>query len=110
MGSPLLTTALTALCPHAGQVKIIPAQARVRAGGQPVAIQSDTTLVAGCVFTVGPKPQPCIKVQWIVAATRVRVQGTPVLLQSSVGLCQSAEQIPQGPPNVVAVQPRVRGL
>jgi len=39
----------------------------------------------------------------------VRVGGQPVILQNSTGLCQSAEQIPQGPPNVVMTQMRVRG-
>ena len=63
---------------------------------------NDLTTVAGCPFQVpvgaGTKPQPCVKVQWPVPATRVKVDGQPVLLQTSTGLCQSAEQIPQGPP------------
>ena len=77
--------------------------------GQPVATLADTSLVAGCAFTVGPKPQPCIKVQWLTPAVRVTVGGQPALLQTSPGLCQSAEQIPQGPPTVVAGQVRVQG-
>jgi hypothetical protein len=44
-----------------------------------------------------------------VPATRVFVNGQPVILQTSTGLCQSAEQIPQGPPTIVATQPRVIG-
>jgi hypothetical protein len=39
----------------------------------------------------------------------VRVGGQQALLQTSSGLCQSAEQIPQGPPNVIAGQIRVKG-
>ena len=55
----------------------------------------------GCAFTVPPsKPQPCLKVQWLVPAARVLVGGQPAILQSSSGLCLSAEQIPQGPPSV----------
>lgn len=100
----------TAICPHGGQVQVISTNARVMVGGQPVATMGDQYLVAGCAFTVpGPKPQPCIKVQWLVPATRVLVNGQPVILQTSTGLCQSAEQIPQGPPTVVATQPRVIG-
>ncbi|HEY4573548.1 MAG TPA: hypothetical protein VIJ26_06290, partial [Thermoanaerobaculia bacterium] len=87
-----------------------PASPRVLVSGQPVATLADTTLVAGCAFTVPPgKPQPCIKVQWIVGAVRVMVGGQPALLQTSPGLCQSAEQIPQGPPTVIAGQMRARG-
>jgi hypothetical protein len=100
----------TALCPHGGPVQTISSNSRVLVSGQPVATFSDTYLVSGCAFTVpGPKPQPCIKVQWLVPASRVRVNGQPVILQDSTGLCQSPEQIPQGPPNVVMTQLRVKG-
>jgi uncharacterized Zn-binding protein involved in type VI secretion len=106
----LLHVGATAICPHGGQVTIIPASPRVLVSGQPVATLADTTLVAGCAFTVpGPKPQPCVKVQWIAGAVRVLVGGQPALLQTSPGLCLSAEQIPQGPPTVVAGQIRVKG-
>ena len=65
---------------------------------------------AACPFTVpGKGPQPCVKVQWLVPALRVKVMGQQVLLQSSSGLCQSGEQIPQGPPNIVSTQIRVKG-
>jgi hypothetical protein len=97
------------MCPHGGQVQVIPANPRVLVGGQPVATLANTYLIAGCAFMVGPKPQPCIKVQWIVPAMRVMVGGSPAILQSSTGLCQSPEQIPQGPPSVVMTQLRARG-
>jgi hypothetical protein len=32
------------------------------------------------------------------------------LLKASTGLCLSAEQIPQGPPNVIMTQMRVKGV
>ena len=100
----------TAICPHGGQVQTVPGNPRVLVGKQPVATMSDSFLVAGCAFTVPPsKPQPCVKVQWLVPATRVMAGGQPVILQSSTGLCQSAEQIPQGPPSIVMTQVRVRG-
>jgi uncharacterized Zn-binding protein involved in type VI secretion len=105
----LLHVGATAICPHGGQVTIIPSSPRVLVSGQPVATLADTTLVAGCAFTVGPKPQPCIKVQWIAGAVRVLIGGQPALLQTSLGLCLSAEQIPAGPPTVVAGQVRVKG-
>jgi hypothetical protein len=109
MPGQLLHVGATILCPHAGQASIISTNTRVKVSGQPVAVLNDTTMIAGCAFTVGTKPQPCIKVLWLVPAARVKVNGQPALLSTSSGLCQSAEQIPQGPPQVVATQMRVRG-
>lgn len=99
----------TAICPHGGQVSVVPSSPRVLVGGQPVATMADTYPIAGCAFTLpSGKPQPCVTVRWLVPAVRVRVGGQPAILQSSTGLCQSAEQIPQGPPSVVVTQLRVR--
>jgi len=102
-------------CTHAGPVTVAPGQARVLVGGQPVATSANLLTVAGCPFTVpagpAPKPQPCVKVQWLQLSTRVMVGGQPALLQagpgSGAGLCQSIEQIPQGPPIVASLQLRV---
>jgi uncharacterized Zn-binding protein involved in type VI secretion len=106
----LLHVGATAICPHAGQVTIIPSSPRVLVSGQPVATLADTTLVAGCAFTVLPaKPQPCIKVQWTAGAEHVLVGGRPALLRTGPGLCLSAEQIPAGAPTVIVGQVRVRG-
>ena len=101
----------TAICPHGGQVTVMPANTRVTVGGQPVATMADICLVAGCAFTVPPgKPQPCVSVQWLIPANRVFVNGQPVILQTSSGICMSAEQIPQGPPTVIMTQTRVSGI
>src|SRR4051812_9105367 len=98
----------SAICPHGGQVSVISSNARVLVSGMPVATMGYVYPIAGCVFTVPPgKPQPCVKVQWLVPAVRVLVNGQPPILQTSTGLCQSAEQIPQGPPVVIATQTRV---
>jgi hypothetical protein len=105
----LLHVGATAICPHGGQISVVSTNTRVLVGGQPVVTLNDTFLVAGCVFAVGSKPQPCVKAQWLVPAGRVLINGQPAILQSSTGICQSAEQIPQGPPTVVATQVRVRG-
>ena len=100
----------SAICPHGGQVSVVPTNTRVLVNGTPVATLADTYPIAGCVFTVpGPKPQPCVLVRWLVPATRVLINGSPAILQTSTGLCQSAEQIPAGPPTVVATQTRVMG-
>jgi hypothetical protein len=110
MTAPLFHVGATAICPHGGQVTVVPINTRVLVGGSPVATLADTCTVAGCAFTVPPgKPQPCVRVQWLVPAARVLVMGQPALLATSTGLCQSAEQIPQGPPTVAATQPRAVG-
>ena len=98
-------------CTHAAPVTAITSNTRVLVSGRPVVTIADNFVVAGCPFTVpGPKPQPCVRVQWLVPATRVLINGQPALLQTSTGLCLSPEQIPQGPPIVSATQVRVGGL
>ena len=113
MSGLLFHVGASAVCPHGGQVSVVSSNARVRVGGQPVALVNDLYTVGGCPFQIPvgavTKPQPCVMVRWLVPASRVRVGGQPVILQTSTGICQSAEQIPQGPPNVVATQIRVRG-
>jgi hypothetical protein len=110
MGSFIFQLGASAICPHGGQISVVPTNARVLVGGQPVTVLADQFLVAGCAFTVPPgKPQPCVKVQWLVPAARVLVGGQPAILQSSSGLCLSAEQIPQGPPTVIVTQIRASG-
>jgi hypothetical protein len=104
----IVTVGATALCPHGGQVSIVSSNTRVMLGGQPAATLSDTYPIAGCAFAVGAKPQPCVRVQWLVPAARVLVNKQPVILHNSGGVCSSAEQIPQGPPKVVATQLRVK--
>ena len=110
-GDYLQHVGITAICPHGGSVTVISTNTRVKVMGLFVAVMGDTYTIAGCPFVApGPKPQPCIKIQWLVPATRVKVMGKQVLLKSSTGLCQSAEQIPQGPPNVIMTQMRVKGV
>jgi len=103
-------------CTHFAPATNAPAQTRVFVSGQPVAVSSSLVTVAGCPFQIpippaGTKPQPCVKVQWLMMSTRVVVMGQPVLLQpapgSGMGICQSIEQIPAGPPQVTVVQSRV---
>lgn len=110
MPSFLVQVGATAICPHGGQISMIPTNMRVLLGGQPASTINDIFPIAGCAFTVPPgKPQPCVLVRWLVPSTRILIQGRPAILQNSIGLCQSAEQIPQGPPTVIAPQLRVAG-
>jgi hypothetical protein len=113
MSSELVQVGATIQCPHAGQATITPSNQRVKAGGASVAVLADSTSISGCSFQVpaGPstKPQPCVMAQWLMGAVRVKVMGQAVLLKTSSGLCQSAEQIPQGKPNIQMTQMRVKG-
>ena len=60
----------------AGTASALPTQTRVLVTGQPVATTASAFTIAGCPFTVpGPKPQPCVRAQWMMPATRVQVDG-----------------------------------
>jgi len=109
MPGPLAHVGNTTLCTHGVPVQTIPTNARVLVTGQPVTVVSDTTIIAGCPFTVPPVPgpMPCIRVQWLTPAVRVLVNGQPPLLQTSTGLCISAQGTPNGPPLVTVNQVRV---
>lgn len=109
-------------CFHqAGVATIPPPQPRVVMNGQPVATISNPATpiatVAGCPFQVpvpgGTKPQPCVTIKWAMPSTRFLVNGFPAALLPALGvgpgICQSAEQIPQGAPIVKVVQSRVIG-
>lgn len=108
----------SAQCPHGIPTTTTPKQTSVQVGGQPVATAGNAYTVSGCPFQVpigtGTKPQPCVRTQWTMTSTRVQVGGEPVVLQpgagAGVGICQSAEQIPQGPPTINQMQLRVSGI
>ncbi|MDH3657593.1 MAG: DUF4280 domain-containing protein [Nitrosopumilus sp.] len=111
MSSEIVQVGATITCPHMGNVTAITSNTRVKVSGQPVVTMSDTFTVAGCTFlATSPSPQPCILVRWLVPATRVRINGQQVILKTSTGICQSAAQAPQGPPNILVTQPRVKGM
>jgi hypothetical protein len=105
----LLTASSTMMCPHGGMVTAIPGQSRANAQ-TPILRGSDTFIVAGCAFAIGPDPSPCVSVQWIQTATRVQAGGDFVLNEASVGLCLAATQAPQGAALIVQTQPSVGGL
>ena len=109
MPGPLFHVGATAMCPHGGQVQVVPTNMRVLVAGMPAAVLADTFLVAGCAFNVSGAPQPCLRVQWLTPAVRVLINGQPPILQSSTGLTLGPTQAPQGAPMVVATQPRVVG-
>ena len=102
----LLHQGATVLCLHAGQAQPAVASPRVKAGGQPIVVQTTTHSIAGCTLPPPPSANgPCVTAQWVSAATRVRSGGVPVLLQDSQAVCA-----PTGTGvNVVMTQTRVKG-
>lgn len=96
-------------CPHGGMASVIPTQSRVLTGGTFALLPTDTYLIAGCAFMVGPKPQPCLSIAWQAPSTGFSISGQPVLLASSIGLCKSAEGIPQGPATISGAQTKASG-
>jgi len=100
----ILHSGATVLCMHGGQATATAPMPRVKVGGQPVATQPSPWTVAGCPFTTGTNPMPCVTAQWVSAATRVRAGGLPLLLSDSQAVCA-----PNGTGvNVVATQVRVK--
>jgi len=110
MGSPILTTNSTLMCPHGGTVNLQTSNVDVKIQDAPALLVTDIPTVAGCPFMIGNTPSPCVTVRWSVGATQNKVHGTAVLLQNSVGLCYSAAQVPQGPPTISQVQSVALGL
>lgn len=100
----LLHQGATVLCLHGGQAQATVPNARVKVAGQMTVQQPNPWTIAGCPFTPGPSPVPCVTAQWITAATRVRSGALPLLLQDSQAVC-----IPNGTGvNVVLTQFRVK--
>jgi hypothetical protein len=100
----LLHAGAAVLCMHGGQAQAILPNPRVKVSGQQTVQQPNPWAVAGCPFTPGPVPVPCVLAQWTSAATRVRSGGMPLLLQDSQAIC-----VPNGTGvNVVMTQTRVK--
>lgn len=107
MPSPAVTIGAAIICPHGGAVAIASTNARVTAGGLPIATIADVFPVAGCAFAQGPQPLPCVSVLWTSAAQRVRINGQPPVLQTSTAVALRADGAANGPATAVATQTRV---
>jgi|SRR5687767_10668104 hypothetical protein len=107
---PMLTTASTVTCPHAGQAVLVTSNTLSQIDGAPVLLQSDVHPIAGCTFAPGGVPTPCLIIQWVTGSLLMRIYGIPVLLQTSVGICYNAAQVPQGVAIVVQTQQKGRAI
>lgn len=99
MGAPVVTSATTVSCGHAGTATHTPSKMRVRIAGSPVAVASDQHMVAGCSLSSSSGPF-CTVLTWTMPAMRVTAGGVPVLIQSSTPMGV-------GPGMVVSGQVRV---
>lgn len=103
----ILNQSATVICPHAGQTTTIPTSVRVKIGGVPPLLMTDTTMVAGCAFAPGGVPSPCLQVTWTSGATRVLIEGKPPLLMSSMGMSVGPGA---GPATIIMTQVRVQAV
>ena len=111
MAQSFITAASTLQCAHGGQVQIVSANGKVRAGSA-VALLSDNFVITGCTFSIPaavPIPSPCIKVLWVKPDIRARIGGQLTLSHGSEGLCIGATGAPQGPVQKVVSQPKAKG-
>jgi hypothetical protein len=86
-------------CPHGGKVVITSTNVQTSGGSAKLVTNTDQFKIVGCPFqipTTPPIPSPCISILWLIADGQVRVKGSFTLGQSSIGLCLSSLQIPQG--------------
>ena len=110
MPGPLFELNTPMQCPHGIKASHVPAQVRVLINKAPALTVNDVGTVVGCPFTLpNGKPSPCVTIEWQAPALRVKLSGQAALLASSVGLCKSPEQAPQGPV-IASPSPRVKGM
>jgi hypothetical protein len=111
----ILHVAAQMTCTHMAPGTVAPSQTRVMVTAQPAALFTGAISVAGCPFQIpvgaGTVPQPCVLIKWAMPSARVMSMGQPFAVIPAPGtgpaICQSVEQIPQGPPQVTVVQSRV---
>jgi len=106
----LLNSSSMMMCPHGGTVTAITTNTKAKAGGDFILRSSDTFIIAGCPFTIGPNPHPCVQVQWVQPDTRSQVMSDFTLSEASVGLCVAPDQAVQGTVLENSTQPKVSGI
>ncbi len=104
-----LTTASALQCPHGGTVTAATRNTRAKANGKFIVRASDTYTIAGCSYTIGPVPHPCVRVDWHVHAEHHKAHGDWSLTEDSVGYCLAADGGMQGSVVVSSTQVRAGG-
>ena len=97
MSGDILTTASSITCPHGGQAMLTTANTKSFASGGAALLETDVHPILGCPFTLpGPKPSPCIRLEWSAGASQVTINSAAVVVMSSLGKCLNAEGAIQG--------------
>ena len=105
----ILTTASQIICTHGGTAILTTSDTKVKVESSLALLETDIHSVAGCPFTLpGPKPSPCVRIEWSAGAMQCKTDGTKVLVRSSVGKCYSAENLMQGLALIVQTQMKAR--
>ena len=98
------------MCPHGGQALLLTANARVSATNSFGLLETDIHVITGCPFFRGPVYSPCVRIEWAAGSTKTAINSTPVLKRESIGICYSADNVPQGTAVIVSTQMRVTTL
>lgn len=107
----LLTIASNVMCMHGGKAILTTANVVAKIDDVPALLESDVHAVAGCPFTLpGPKPSPCVRIEWSAGAVMAKSNGTPLLVQSSVGKCINAEGATQGVAIIAQTQAKAKAI
>ena len=109
----LLDEDTTIQCPHGGSVTQKPQKTKLTLAKKKVYVLDDfsapSPVISGCNFMISGVPSPCMTIRWLMPASKVGVDGSQVLLSSSIGLCLSAAQVPQGSARVSGFQTKAEG-
>lgn len=90
-------------CPHGGSVQIKATTLSVLPNGAKAVKWTDPATVSGCAHRAGGRPQPCVKMSWLMGNPLYTVDGVPSVTFGSVGLCKNASNAPQGPAIIVRI-------
>ena len=105
----LLNTSSQLQCPHGGMVQITSSNTKAKGGGAFLVRSTDTFVVSGCPFFVGPVASPCVTLQWITTGMKVKADSGQVLTRDNSALCKAATQAPQGTVIINNTQTKVSG-
>jgi len=110
MPGQVLTITSQVKCMHGGTAILFTSNTKLTADNAPALLESDVHPVVGCLFTVGPKYSPCIRIEWTGGAAMLQSGGTKVLVRSSIGKCINAEGAPQGVAIIATTQMKVTAI
>ncbi len=107
MSQYILNAGASIMCPHGGTVTMIATATRVTVDGDQPLRMGDKGTIAGCPFTIGNTPSPCMRTEWTMPAKQVTVEGAEALLHTSVAKCLSGAGAPQGTAVISGYQTKV---